>query len=278
MQNNPLTPEAAALALADAVAEAGRHALAMLRAGVKTWNKANASPVTDADLALDRLLRERLNELAPGYGWLSEECPDDPARLNRARVWMVDPIDGTRAYVAGHPDWSVVAALIENGRPIAAALYAPAGDELFAASIGRGATLNGAPIRTSPRRLLDGARIAGTRSSLDALLRAGNAILPQPRIHSLALRFARVAQGELDAALAGADSHDWDLAAADLLVHEAGGMLTELSGAGPLYNRPQPVHGALAAAGAGLHPALIAALGAIAPDAKRSRVTGTAES
>src|SRR5207253_1570761 len=137
------------------------------------------------------------------------------------RIWVVDPIDGTRAYIAGLPDWSISAALVEEGRPLVGALYAPVGDEMFVAIAGDGTTLNGAPVRASGGAHLDGARIAGPPGKLKQLAVLAPAIIAVPRIHSLALRLARVAQAAIDAALVGGRSHDWDLAAADLLVHEA---------------------------------------------------------
>src|SRR5262249_34534226 len=151
-------------------------------------------------------------------------------------------------YIAGQPDWAVSAALVEDGRPVAACLYAPALDEFFAARAGTGSTLNGKPIATTPGADLRGIRVAGPQKFLDRL----DAVLPSstrlPRGHSLALRLARVAQGASDAAFAGGNSHDWDLAAADLLVHEAGGALTPVAGGALAYNRPVPRHGMLVAA------------------------------
>jgi myo-inositol-1(or 4)-monophosphatase len=276
----PLTPEAAARALAQAVAAAGELARSMLGSGMRTWTKDNFSPVTEADLAVDALLHERLQALAPDHGWLSEETADTPERLARRRVWVVDPIDGTRSFISGLPDWAIAAALVEDGRPIAAALYAPATEEMFSASIGRGATRNGVPIFASAASSLSGARIAGPRSIIERLARTGLPLRVQPRIHSLALRIARVASGEVDASLAAARSHDWDLAAADLLVHEAGACLTTYDGAKPVYNRPQHAHGALAAAGIAIHPKLLAALDAATSEtgnSPRSAAMGIAE-
>jgi myo-inositol-1(or 4)-monophosphatase len=136
---------------------------------------------------------------------------------------VVDPIDGTRAFIAGRNDWSVSAALVEDGRPVLAALFAPVTDELFLAVAGGGVTRNGAPIRVSDGGGLEATRAAGPQRRLDALARHVPSIQKMPRVHSLALRLARVATGELDVTLVGPNSHDWDLAAADLLVHEAGG-------------------------------------------------------
>src|SRR4051812_16545967 len=147
-----------------------------------------------------------------GDGWLSEESENDPTRLAARRVWVVDPIDGTRAFIAGREDWSVSAALVVDGRPVAAALFAPATDELFLSTSGDGATRNGVAIRASTGASLNGARVAGPKKMLDRIVAGGTGIVPMPRVHSLALRLTRVAHGELDAAVAGGNGHDWDLA------------------------------------------------------------------
>jgi len=252
----------AAARLDAAVREAGSLALSMFGKPIKQWTKgASASPVSETDIAVDTLLRERLTGGSNAIAWLSEETADDAARLTSRYVWVVDPIDGTRAYLAGQPDWAISAALVENGRPIAACLYAPALDEFFAARADAGSTLNGNAIAATPGADLHGIRVAGPQKFLERL----SAILPPftklPRGHSLALRFARVAQGLCDAAFAGGNSHDWDLAAADLLVHQAGGVLTPLVGGTIAYNRPVPRHGMLIAAGRDRHAALIELLG-----------------
>lgn len=258
-RHDPLAdPAIAARHLADAVVAAGAVAVAMFRDGVKSWSKHNDSPVTEADLAVDVMLRERLSLLGPDYGWLSEETVDEPTRLSRRRVWIVDPIDGTRAYMAGREDWCVEAALVEDGRPVAGALFAPVTDELFVAVLGGGATRNGRPIRVSETGAMEGALVDGPAPWLNHMDRNGE-LRRVERIRSLALRVARVATGELDAALASPNGNDWDLAAADLLVHEAGGRLTTLDGRPLAYNAPVPRHGALVSAGNRLHPALMAA-------------------
>jgi len=244
--------------LIEAVCAAGALALAYREAPLQTWHKANASPVSEADMAVDRLLKTRLMTAAPDYGWLSEESVDDRARTVRRRVWIVDPIDGTRAYLAGSDDWVVSAALVEDGRPILGAIFAPVERSLFVAVRAGGATRNGAPVRVSSGSSLKGARIAGPRNHLTSLTMLSPEIATVPKIHSLALRLARVAQGSIDAAFVSHSGHDWDLAAADLLVHEAGGTLTTLGGEPPIYNRADPVHGPLFAAGCARHAALIA--------------------
>ncbi|MCC6776864.1 MAG: 3'(2'),5'-bisphosphate nucleotidase CysQ [Hyphomicrobiales bacterium] len=242
--------------LADAVREAGALALDMSRKPVRSWTKGASSPVSEADLAVDQLLRERLRAIYDAE-WLSEETEDDPARLDANDVWVVDPIDGTRAYLAGLPDWAVSVGLVSAGRPVVAALYAPVSDELFLSVAGQGATLNGATITVSVGAELAGARVSGPKRRIDSLAGVEPNIAPAPRVPSLALRIARVASGALDVSFAGPNSHDWDLAAADLLVHEAGGVVTTLTGQSLTYNRPEPVHGALVAAGGARHALLI---------------------
>ena len=159
-----------------------------------TWTKGHGSPVTAADMAVNDLLRERLAAAAPGIAWLSEESPDEKARCSARRVWIIDPIDGTRAYMAGRTDWAVSAALIEDGRPILAALFAPAEPAFYAAVAGKGAILDGAPIEADAGAQLDGARVAGPKSCLERLIALGLPIEALPRIHSIALRFARIAR------------------------------------------------------------------------------------
>lgn len=247
----------AAAQLEASVREAGALALSMYGTPMRSWIKGVSSPVCEADIAVDKLLCAQLRQANPAVGWLSEESLDDPARLGMRYVWIVDPIDGTRGYIAGSPDWAVSAALVDNGRPIAACLFAPARQEFFLAIAGRGATLNGAPIAATAAAGLSGMRIAGPKSFLERLAKVAPPLTIEPRLPSLALRLARVAQGAIDAAIAGGNSHDWDLAAADLLVHEAGGALTPFDGTALIYNRPEPRHGMLVAAGRGRHAALL---------------------
>jgi len=244
-----------AAVLVAAMREAGSLARSFGRP-IKSWTKGKDSPVTEADIAVDQLLRERLTTAFPSFGWLSEESEDDLARLHVRHVWIVDPIDGTRAFLNGRTDWSISAALVEDGRTIVASVFAPIEGDLFVAAAGRGATCNGIPLRATAGDTLVGARVAGPRRHLEQLAALGTGIVAQPRIHSLALRLARVAQGRIDAAFVSGGSRDWDLAAADLLVHEARGALTTLSGSVPTYNGPKAAHRSLVAAGLSRHRAL----------------------
>jgi myo-inositol-1(or 4)-monophosphatase len=237
--------------------DAGALAMTFFRNSPEAWSKAGGSPVTEADMAVDAFLRTRLLAERPNYGWLSEETADDPARLQCDTIFAVDPIDGTRGFIEGDDRWCVSLAVVRDGRPVAAALNAPARSEFYAAVLGGGAWMGETRLLISDRSETTGARIAGPRGWLKtAAIQEIGADL-QPHISSLAYRFASVAAGRLDAAFASPRAHDWDLAAADLLVHEAGGQLTDLDGAAPRYNQEIPRHGALAAASSGLQPILL---------------------
>ena len=245
--------------LAGIVREAGALAASTFRTEqLKSWTKSGDSPVTEADIAVDRFLRERLTRLAPDCGWLSEETEDDRARLSGARLWIADPIDGTRAYLAGRTDWAVSVALVENGRPVAAAVFAPVEDGLYLAIAGEGATRDGERITPNAGSDLAGAHVAGPKPMIGELEKSAPGIVAEPKVHSLALRLTRVAAGTLDVAFASKNSNDWDLAAADLIVHEAGGRLTALDGRALVYNGTETRHGALVAAGTARHARVIA--------------------
>jgi myo-inositol-1(or 4)-monophosphatase len=243
--------------LANTVREAGALAHSLFRTKLKNWIKGASSPVSEADVAVNDFIENRLRSATPDYGWLSEESADDPSRLERRLVWIVDPIDGTRNYLAGKQDWCVSVALVENDSPILAALFAPSTDEFFFAARGQGASCNGAALRATSGTELDFARVAGPKPLVERLRKTMGDITLHPRIGSLALRLCRVADGGLDAAFAGGNSHDWDLAAADLIVHEAGGNMTALSGEAISYNRREVTHGVLLAAGRERHAAIV---------------------
>lgn len=241
-----------------AAARAGALAMTFFRKNPNAWAKVGGSVVTEADMAVDGFLRDTLLAERPGYGWLSEETVDDPVRRLREAVFVVDPIDGTRGFVDGDERWCVSLAVVRDGRPIVAALNAPALGELYSAAIGGGAWAGDARLLVSQKSDLAGARLAGPRGWLKtAAIRNTGADL-QPHISSLAYRLASIATGRLDAAIASPRANDWDLAASDLLVHEAGGRLTELDGSVLRYNQDVPRHGALAAANEALQPKILA--------------------
>ncbi len=269
---NPGSKESRAAAALEALIAAarlgGETALRHFRHGRKTSAdiayKQGDSPVTSADLEVDAQIAEMLRSAFPDAGWLSEETEDDPARLGKASLLVLDPIDGTRAFMRGDPCWTVAIALVEDGRPVAGVVHAPALQETFAASFRRGATLNGVSIRAAGFAALDGARIAGPRGLVNAFAAAAS-FRPAlaPNSPSLAYRLASVAAGRVEIGLAATDAHDWDIAAADVILSEAGAGLLE-GGAEVSYNRPRTLRDALLAAPADwlqrLAPALQAAL------------------
>jgi myo-inositol-1(or 4)-monophosphatase len=267
MQASPALdlPASLAPAVRAAAREAGSLALASFRHGAATvaelWYKnRGSSPVTAADMAVDALLRNALSRILPEAGWLSEETADGPERLGSRLTWIVDPIDGTRAFASGHADWCVAIGLLEEGRPVLGVVFAPALDLLYEAVLGGGATRNGAKVAVSDRDRLHGARVAGPKPLIDRLERQAGPVERIARIPSLALRLARVAEGTLDIGLVSANACDWDIAGAELILEEAGGRLTTLDGSRVTYNRAEPVHGELAAASSQLHPRLIEAM------------------
>lgn len=250
-------------AIRETCIEAGGIALDLFRPGEKTaartWSKSGGSPVTEADIGVDTFLRIKLSALLPEAAWLSEETADDELRLSRRFVWVVDPIDGTRAYMGGSPDWAVCVALLDEGRPVLGIVHAPASRATYTARLGGGALRNDQPITASAVTTLAEARIAGPVPMLDALARF-EPFTAADKIPSLALRLARVADRTIDAGLVSPDARDWDIAAADLILSEAGGLLTAGDGTPAIYNRKQPVHGMLVASTGGLSQPLLQAM------------------
>ena len=255
-------------AMTRAALEAGELALRYFRVGEKTsasiQYKDGGSPVSEADLAVDQLLKLRLEPLLPEAGWLSEETADNSVRLEKHQVFIVDPIDGTRAFINGDARWGISLALVEAGRPVLGVLQMPALAQTFAAAEGWGATMNGTTITPSRHPELKGARFAGPSKAMDGLDKQGFAIVREPRVPSLAYRLARIALGDLDAAVASTSAWDWDIAAAHLLIRESGGCLTDLDKQEPSYNAAEPRHKALTAAAPQVHGELVEAIRKIA--------------
>lgn len=240
---------------------AGIIAAGYFRRDVKSWTKDGASPVSEADIVLDGYLRQALSAARPDYGWLSEESADDNSRLTHRRVFVVDPIDGTRGFIRGEDSWSISLAVVEDGIAVAGVVYAPARDELYDAALGAGARKNGQPLvrqrpadRTAPLIPAPGA----VHQELQA---EGLHYARGPAYPSLAYRLVQVATGKLDAAVARRGALDWDVAGAACILAEAGIGFEDVC-MGPLrFNRPEIRHGALAAvADASLRPILHRAL------------------
>jgi myo-inositol-1(or 4)-monophosphatase len=240
--------------LEDTVHQAGDIARKFYGGDYKRWNKDGGSPVTEADLAVNTYLCDTLTAARPSYGWLSEENPDDPTRLSKREVFIIDPIDGTIAFLKNRPHFTICAAIVVEGRPFCGVVYNPISDELYSAQSGHGAHRNGMPIRVAPRRELEGCAMLGDRTQL--------AQAPWPSMHvqnrnSVAYRVVLVADGSADASVSLTAKRDWDLAAADIILHEAGGLLTDAKGATLIYNRPVTKQASLVAANPALHTEIV---------------------
>jgi myo-inositol-1(or 4)-monophosphatase len=224
--------------LLEACAEASRIAMRHWRADPRVRDKGcGQGPVTEADLAIDATLRAALTAARPGYGWLSEESEDDPARLTRPRVFVLDPIDGTRAFVEGSADFAVSLAVVEDGVPVAGVVAMPAKGRAYAAARGAGATRDGAPMAVTGRAALDGAEVLATKANFRPEHWAGTPPPVTRRFRSsLAYRLARVAEGRADAMLTLRPAWEWDIAAGALLVAEARGQVCDRTGAALRFN------------------------------------------
>ncbi|MDZ4362197.1 3'(2'),5'-bisphosphate nucleotidase CysQ [Brevundimonas sp.] len=248
----------------EAAIAAGALAVAEREAGLKIWSKSGGSPVTSADLAVDALLKDRLLGARPDYGWLSEETPDSADRLSKSRLFVVDPIDGTVAYMKAKPWWCVPIAVVENGRPVAAVIHAPMLNETFEATLGGGARLNGRTITASDADTLDDAAVLA-----DARLMEGPQ-WPEPwpemryeKRNALAYRMALVAAGAFDATIALTPKWDWDVCAGALIAEEAGARVSDHHGRAWVFNRPDPRQASLVCSAPALHPLILRRTGPI---------------
>lgn len=256
-------PETDLALVEQAVRDAGAIARKFYRGSYRKWDKGMGQPVTECDLAIDRFLCERLCNARPEYGWLSEETEDDPRRLRTKFVWVVDPIDGTVAFLKGRPFFTICAAVVENGRPNVGVVYNPITGECFSAVTGSGAALNGKRIQVSQRSELENCRMLGPQITFDHPPASITPAVPWPPMHvetrnSVAYRLALVACGAFDATVALSAKHDWDLAAGDLIVQEAGGRVTTHTGEIFRYNGDIPVQPSVVAAGPALYAQLVA--------------------
>jgi myo-inositol-1(or 4)-monophosphatase len=232
--------------LRSAAVSAGIIACGFFRKPVKAWEKENASPVSEADILVDRYLAAALLKARPNYGWLSEETADNPSRLGCERVFVVDPIDGTGGFLRGQDSWTVSLAVVENGVPVAGVVFAPVRDEMYDALKGGGARLNGKPLE---RRRRAGAPplIPAAGAVHQELQAAGLHYTRGPYYPSLAYRLVQVATGTLDGVANRRGSQDWDIAAAALILSEAGMDLADVCAGTPVFNKRDVRHGALAA-------------------------------
>jgi myo-inositol-1(or 4)-monophosphatase len=252
----------------EAVRKAGDIARGYFGGEFKQWDKGKGQPVTEADLAVDKYLREALTGARPDYGWLSEETIDTPARRGKELVFVVDPIDGTIAFMKGRPHFTICVALVRGDRPVIGIVYNPVLEEFYAASEGEGATLNGQAIHVSSREELKGCRMLADRTLLTHPAWNEPPSTPWPPMeiesrNSVAYRMALVASGAFDAMIALSAKRDWDMAAADLIVREAGGIMTTHDGQIPRYNGEQAIQPSAICAGPLLYPQIFSRLGHI---------------
>jgi myo-inositol-1(or 4)-monophosphatase len=238
--------------LARITGEAGRIAAGRCGTDYKIWEKVPGHPVCEVDLAVDAFLREQLGALDPEAGWLSEETLDDSDRIERRRLWVVDPIDGTRDFLRNRPGWCVSVALVEDRVPVLGALAAPLRGELWTAARGRGSWRNGAELRVSPR-----AELAGARVPADTLPDVDGDLVAVPRPNSIALRIAMVAAGEADLLATLRWGFEWDIAAAALIAEEAGATVTGALGQPLAFNTASGEAFGVLVATPGIHAAAV---------------------
>ena len=259
-------PESDLQLLREAAERAAGIALSHWKRTPRSWDKGGgAGPVSEADLAVNEALREMLTGARPDYGWLSEESDDDPARLGRERVFIVDPIDGTRAFLAGAPNWAHSLAVAHGGEVQSAVVHVPAHGRMFSARRGEGAWLDGRRLAVAAPKGLSDARILAGRGVMDPRNWRGE--VPALERHfrpSLAYRLALVGQGRFDAMLTTRPTWEWDVAAGGLIAEEAGARVSDLHGRAPRFNRPEPRLAGLLAAPPALHAALRARLAPVA--------------
>ena len=248
--------------LMDAARMAGRVATSFVGKSARRWDKPDgAGPVTEADLAVNHMLSSVLRQARPDYGWLSEETEDTSQRLNHDRVFIIDPIDGTRSFVEGSNTWAHSIAVAEGGRVTAAVIYLPMRDKLYAAGLGKGAFLNDAPVRSSDLAQLNDATILAARPALQShYWKAGAPGFKRSYRPSLAYRLALVAEGRFDGMLTLRKSWEWDIAAGSLIVAEAGGLCTDQRGGSLRFNNADPRLDGVIAGGRPTQTALVEAL------------------
>lgn len=236
--------------LTDAALKSGEIGLKYFKKDPEKWTKGGGSPVSEADLAIDKYLKETLLAARPDYGWLSEETEDNLARLEKDKVFVVDPIDGTRGFLEETENWMISIAVVNKGATESAALFGPVMDRLYVSQKGEGASCNGESLLISSEQIGLYGQYAMPASIVSDLKETTTGDISKARyVHSLAYRLALVADGEFAGAIARPKAKDWDLAAADLILQEAGGEILNLKGESPRYNREETSHDWIIAAG-----------------------------
>jgi myo-inositol-1(or 4)-monophosphatase len=227
-------------ALVKSIRDAGVKVCELIKAGFEVHTKPDRSPVTTVDHEVNRILHNMQRREFPQDGWLSEESPDNPARLTNRRVWIVDPIDGTKALVNRMPEFCISAALIDQGVPVVAAILNPSTDELFTAVRGGGLFLNGIRVASPPTHDFNPVIMV---SAWELRIGRWSTLAETARcrpMYSIANALALVAAGRVQAALTIEPENEWDLAAGVLLVEESGGTISDAGGNPFIFNRPMP--------------------------------------
>jgi len=256
-------PETDLTLLITAAQKAGEIAGQFTGTVAKKWDKPDgAGPVTEADLAVNRYLEDHLRAARPDYGWLSEESEHDPTRHSREQVFVIDPIDGTRSFADGSRTWAHSLAVVKAGQPVAAVVYLPQRDLLYAAAAGAGATCNNLAITASAADDSDTAHVLSAKPTLEAQHWTNGVAPGFRRSHrpSLAYRMSRVADGTYDAMLTLRPTWEWDIAAGVLILQEAGGVVTDRSGRAMIFNRPDALQDGVVAGSGALHRQLLSRL------------------
>ena len=252
------------LLMLDAVREAGKIARDFFLGKVRAWEKSPNNPVSEADYAVDDLLKERLHKNRPNYGWVSEESEQNKAREGSQAVWVVDPIDGTRAFIQKKPQFAISVALLVDCVPTLGVVYNPATEECFEAARGHGARLNGKNLQVSRHQKIVGSKLLSSRHAFrDCNWSEAAEGASFSFISSIAYRMALVAAGTFDATITLSTKSDWDIAAGDLIVQEAGGLVTQVNGTPLVYGQDSLSHPHIVAAGPHLHKTLTKGLGMV---------------
>lgn len=239
-----------------AAREAGYVVMQYFRTDLDVVLKSPDQPVTKADLASDAMLKEKLLDARPGYGWLSEETADTADRLSREYVWMVDPIDGTRSFILGRAEFSISIGLAHNGEPVLGAVYNPATGEMYTAIKGRGAFAGDRPMQVGGGR--DRGVMVASRSEIErGHFEPFAAVFDIQGLGSTAYKLCKVAAGEVDVFLSRGTKGEWDVCGGDVIVTEAGGQISDLDGLRLQYNRPDPHIKGVVAARAEVHVDLL---------------------
>ncbi|MCJ8323218.1 MAG: 3'(2'),5'-bisphosphate nucleotidase CysQ [Rhizobiales bacterium] len=257
------------ISLQQIVQQAGQIGLSYFGKNVKNWQKSDNTPVSEADLKVNEFLEAQLKAFRPEFGWLSEETIDDLARQDKQYIWVIDPIDGTKAFIKGDAEWVVSVAIVKNNRPVAGVVYDPVAGLLYFAQTGQGAHIievkNGlflpdAPLKTSIRSDVNNANLLAYKFHFDHMAERSGYVWPDmnySNVNSMALRVALVAQGKFDAMVSFTQKSEWDIAAADIIIHEAGGRITDGYGNILTYNKTEPNLPHMVAAGGEFHRKII---------------------